>query len=237
MSEAEGLSEPLPPPPEDPREDEFPKTGKCKWTYDKESRVLLADFKQQGNKVEVTRDDEKYLLEMMQRDDITVISDGLAHGLESKLYSFESVVDRCGSQYVHKIRKFSKVKRGTTKAGEAYRFSGVTLSMKVDDYAKYLVFQHDVMEKTKNGGSDVKNMYTKFHFVDHEGKRKTVDVMESVLYLLDLDVGKLLPELHRDLYANFELPGCLPGGAHCMMNSVSDIILIKGTIQNGCSEI
>lgn len=39
--------------------------------------------------------------------------------------------------------------------------------------------------------------------------------------MLDVDVVKLLPELHNELQQSFKLPGILPGGSHCMMSAVS----------------
>jgi hypothetical protein len=48
-----------------------------------------------------------------------------------------------------------------------------------------------------------------------------VDVAEDVLYLIDLPVPSLLPELHADLNRNFLLPEALPGGTHCLQQYVA----------------
>jgi HMG (high mobility group) box len=61
---------PVPPPPPPPTN--FPDTPFCRWSYDEDTRVLLADFRRPERDVVVTLEDEKYLLESFERDDITV---------------------------------------------------------------------------------------------------------------------------------------------------------------------
>ena len=38
--------------------------------------------------------------------------------------------------------------------------------------------------------------------------------------MIDLNVKDRLPLTYDDLMNNFKLPGILPGGEHCMMNTV-----------------
>ena len=54
-----------------------PSTKYCSWTFDSQSRILLASFQKLEGKVTVTNEDEAFLLKMMERDDITVISENL----------------------------------------------------------------------------------------------------------------------------------------------------------------
>ena len=68
------LTNPLPPAAEIPT---LPSTGFCKWSFSNSSRVLLAKFCIDDGKVVVTKEDELFLLKMMERPDITVISENL----------------------------------------------------------------------------------------------------------------------------------------------------------------
>jgi len=48
--------------------------------------------------------------------------------------------------------------------------------------------------------------------------------------MIDVDLIKLLPKSFEDLQNNFKLSSILPGGSHCMMNTVS--ILWYSCVQN-----
>ena len=87
---------------------ELPNTGKCTWTWDEESRVLLADFRQKNGNVEVVEEDERFRLAMMERDDVTVISDGLANCLTGQLWNLEHIASAVGDEYYHKFRRFDR---------------------------------------------------------------------------------------------------------------------------------
>lgn len=55
-----------------------PNTGHCCWSFDATSRVLLAKFQvKEGGNVIVTNEDKLHLLNMMERTDISVISENL----------------------------------------------------------------------------------------------------------------------------------------------------------------
>jgi len=60
-----------------------------------------------------------------------------------------------------------------------------------------------------------------FRFTGFDGAEREMNVLETVLYLIDFDLMKLLPSLYEDMRDGFLLPGILPGGAHCMMNQVA----------------
>ena len=60
-----------------------------------------------------------------------------------------------------------------------------------------------------------------FEFSDHKGNSQIINVVDTVLYLIDFDVSKMLPRLSENFKESFRFPGFLPGGKHCMMNSVS----------------
>jgi hypothetical protein len=56
---------------------------------------------------------------------------------------------------------------------------------------------------------------------DHKGEEISIDVTKTVLYMLDYDMVKLLPTLYDDFVSCYKLRGAMPGGSHCMMNSVT----------------
>ena len=51
--------------------------------------------------------------------------------------------------------------------------------------------------------------------------------------MLDVDVVKLLPELHQELQQKFKLPEILPGGSHCMMSVVSILDILTSLVIPG----
>ena len=274
---------PLPPAPPIPK---LPETGYCKWSWDEKSRVLLGNFVRKNGDVDVIEEDEKFLLSMMERDDVTVISEGIARSLNPYLWNLEHLASAVGDEYYHKFRRFDreeiKLKRSKIKSnqehsddtqpsvahngemiasearahgdasqprsGDAYaeteeanrsgdadyrdeeqaedwisvvhKEKDACLSLKVSDFARYLKMRQKALER-KRKSEHLDASMTAFKFVDHLEKDHEIDVTEVVLYMIDFDLVKLLPKLYEDLQNNFKLPGCLPGGAHCMMNAVS----------------
>ena len=152
---------PIPPPPPVPTV--FPQTPFCRWSFDEESRVLYADFRRAGGDVVVTHEDEKFLLEMYERDDITVVSEGLVSGLDKEKWSLDYVSRVAGDEYYHRFRRFDRQtqddvtmkskKKASVKPSfgaspepeESDKFTAVAhaeidkmLSMKVKDFVTYL---------------------------------------------------------------------------------------------------
>lgn len=97
---------PLPPPPPIPAE--FPNTKHCRWSFDEDTRVLHADFRNPSGEVVVAVEDEKFLLEMYERDDITVVSEGLVSGLDKEKWTLDYISRVAGDEYYHRFRRFDK---------------------------------------------------------------------------------------------------------------------------------
>jgi len=104
-------------------------------------------------------------------------------------------------------------------------------SMKIRDYISYLkrrqavllqsdVKDPDVYDADMGMNTDVDVIDPMFHFTPFDGSEKAIHVVNSVLYLIDFDLMKLLPALYENMTKSFRLPGLLPGGIHCMMNLV-----------------
>ena len=76
-----------------------------------------------------------------------------------------------------------------------------------------------------NNNDDTNNENEKheyeFTYYDENNNIKSLNCKNTVIYMIDLDVTKVLPTLYSDLIQKFKLPDLLPGGTHCMMNSVN----------------
>jgi len=201
---------PIPPPPPFSAA-MLPTTGHCEWSWDRESRVLLGKFSQ----FSMHLIDHDFLFKMMERDDVTVISEGLV--TPSKLYDSTSGLldyfsDVLHDEYYHKIRRYDIVTvNGMCKCSEKDN----VLSMKACEYVKYLR-QRMLVLGEKSTSEEEKEM----SFKDHKGAHHSINVETTVLYLFDLEIGKLLPKMYLDFIESMRMPGVLPGGTHCMMSAV-----------------
>jgi hypothetical protein len=181
--------EPLPlPSPFHPGRD----SDHCDWSYDQTTRVLLANFlapaAKHDGKVIVTREDKEFLLNMMQRDDITVVSEGLAGSItESPLLEQTYITTSIGSQYHHKVKEFRKTSvkpRGLVPTGETDGLYEETKwhSMTFKDYFTYL----EIRQQQAQNDEDTDTVAAKhtFNFIDCDGTDVTIDPSESVLVSL-----------------------------------------------------
>ena len=110
---------PLPPPPPDP---DFP-TGistSCRWSFDPETRVVLANFRSTEGSVVVSQSDKERLYRLMERDDVTLITEGLADRLDPQLWDLEYIMSLVGSEYYYRFRRFTSeiVEPPKTKKGK-----------------------------------------------------------------------------------------------------------------------
>jgi hypothetical protein len=230
--------EPLPDAPSLPM---FPSTGACEWTFDKVSRVLLGKFKIDQQHPKITLEDESFLLQMMERTDIAVVSEGLFENDDcSHLWGFDFMAERAGDKMFHRFRRFESTwwtqeqfdleRIGETMPSDTINNAAVPdndcfcrsteidgdISMKIRDYIRYIKTFVDVQK----GHQIMSNCM--FTYKDGSGKDQSLDVKEQSVYMIDLDVKKFLPETAESFMENFLMPGVLPGGKYCMMNAVSE---------------
>lgn len=164
----------------------------CTWSFDENLRVLLADFlapaDKHNGKIVVTHEDKEFLFSMMQRDDITVISEGLAGKIiESSLFEQDYIKTCIGSQYHHKVKEFRKTEAkpsGCIITGETDGLYDETKwhSMTFNDYFAYL----EVKQQQAQNDEDTQpgSIKKTFSFVDCDGHDVTIDPTESVLVSL-----------------------------------------------------
>jgi hypothetical protein len=209
----------LPALPEAPPLPTFPNTGECKWTFDLHTRVLLADFR---GRTEITVTDEHFVLLMMERDDVTLVIEGLGEGLDD--LALRNIREQLGDEFYHKFRRFDQA------GPNEYREVDGMLSMRVTKFMEYLERRRESLNRDQ-AVDDPKSSAVQatddcqFTFKNHEGKDQSINVVKTVLYMIDFDIVKLLPKFHHHFSSSFKLPGIMPGGTHCMMNSVSSLFI------------
>ena len=248
--------QPIEPPDAIPK---CPATSSCKWIFNKESRVLLGKFAV-GSSESIHPEDKMFLLKMMERDDISVVTEGLVSGLDQKMWDLNHVANCVGDKYHHKIISFtnetrksksssnkSKARPGKKEGPEDIKNDDISTvheeevacavqsvdrraevqslfkehklfySMQVRDYVSYIKKWHDVFCRGEKDSI--------FIFKSFDGGKITIDVIKTVLYLIDYDIIKLLPRLYEDFKRCFRLSDDLfPGGKQCMMSSVRNTL-------------
>ena len=197
----------------------FPTTNKCTWSFDKEHRVLHADFGGQDGKVEVTATDEEFFLRMCERDDITCIAGGLASQFSPELYDPRKLVASYGHLFLNKVRRF---KRGQENDG-MYVEMETTYSMKLEDFVRFVDMRETVMMEGESNPSSGSSQQT-FTFTDQRRLVHAIPVKDNLFYVIDAEAAMFAPKLMKELEQNFGLPGILPGGEHCLMNAVRSFV-------------
>lgn len=192
---------------------EFPSTGKCTWSFDEEQQVLRANF------IEVTPTDEQFYLRMIERDDLTVISSGLASGLLPELYDLEKLVASHGHLFLKKVKLFNK-RKGIDGKYRYFESEGV-YSMTLKDFSSFVEMKVTLMEREwRRESSSSGCSEATFTFTNNDGLVHRIPVANNVLYVIDADAALYAPNLLKGLKQNFKMPGILPGGEHCLMNAV-----------------
>lgn len=79
----------------------------CAWSFDKDNGILRATLKP-GIKT-LSLKAKEYLLLMMERDDIAVVTGGLCRGLERSLWNSHGITSTSGEMYHHHFRRFVRV--------------------------------------------------------------------------------------------------------------------------------
>jgi hypothetical protein len=247
---AEELSPIAPPPPI--CTSSFPSD---KWSFDEQSRVLLMKCK---SNLEAT--DLIFLLQMMERDDITVVTEGFSLGLNPDLWRlsiFEGIV---GNEVCHQFRVFTRnvltlggVNNTEQSYYEYFEEQGHCCSMSMQDYVRYIRQRNDQLKSIKRKTllashpttvtlspteeAKYRNdtgecfAYISYNNCDSpKGTPQTFNCIDTVLYLIDYDLGKFLPVHHDDFMKFFIAPQLLPGSQFCLMHEVSLLSLSYFTL-------
>jgi hypothetical protein len=177
------------------------------------------------------KEDESFLLKMMERTDIAVVSEGLFCGNNTSVWELDYIADICQHTMCHNFRifdqsmnaqqKFDNKRKGTSKrvskkeeTFEHFVMSDTSTSMNFQDYTRYL---HQYKSVQEQNGVD-----TRFSYNNQSGTTVELDVRKSIIYMIDLEIPKMLNRTYEDFINFFRLPSLLPGGKHCLMNAVSE---------------
>lgn len=122
-----------------------------------------------------------------------------------------------GQYFHHKIRKFSRLKdpHDGSNIISSFREDDGFIDMKISDFIDYLETRSNLNEESDP------QFLTLSQLKDSESPKAKIDIFNTGLYMVDFDLVKLLPPWYDDLLKKFKLTDLLPGGDHCMMNSVS----------------
>ena len=204
------LAPPAPLPP-------FPQTGDCVWTFNEQSRVLLGSFRKEGECTTVNDEDREFLFDMMERNDVTVVTEGNADELDPDIWSLEFIKKSVGAKYHHKFRRFTAL---SPNHPTDYQEVDGYLVMKISDYFEFLAKRENVMMKLDSGKSIDQDLT--YVYLDADDQQKSLNLLNDVVYMIDYDIVKMLPEHNDDLMSKMKLPEFLPGGRKCMMNAVGE---------------
>jgi hypothetical protein len=219
----------------------FPKNKR--WSYDETTRVVHGNFTDTKT---LDREDEIFLLQMMERDDITVITDGFAKRLDPNLWTLQILNDMVGQDVCHQFRAFKRrlvpasaaKKQGKTPIKnqhfyESFEEEGVCYRLQMQDYIRYIDQRkkqlHCLEQRRKDAGKSnlhpkdealYRNAEEELFVYEQDGESKNFNCIDTVLYLIDYDIGKLLPPLFQNFMREFMAPDLLPGGKYCWMHEV-----------------
>ena len=207
-SSEQGEKEPLKPMPP-PRNFELqePKLNDgVVWKYDPFNRTVLADFS------EVTWIHSKhktYLSQLMERDDITVISRGLVAPVNDVNEFLEAMkLSFGGGNPYHNFRRFDQVVKNGYITYREHNDGHITMTM--GEYVDYL------MIRTKNSKDKT------FRYANMDGTIEIVDDATAVVfYLLDLDLTQYWSSFNNVFRERHKLKEILPAGEWCMLSHVS----------------
>jgi hypothetical protein len=165
----------------------LPTGGSCTWSYDPDSYVV---FGKVASKIDPV--DLEFILSVMENPSFTLVMEGLANGLDRKLWCLQGLEARTSHIVHHKFAQFVNMEENPEY-----------LSMRLSEYFQYL--------RDRSSGNAHQS----------SNSSSSREVIDRCVYLTDFDIPQYLPTHHQDLVRNFPLPGVLPGGSFCMMSAVS----------------
>ena len=180
------------------------------WSYDHARRIVLGKF---TNVTDIHWRHKRYIGEIMERDDLTLIMEGLVANLCAKMEGLKLLLKELrldfGNEVYHNYRRFDRVTDDEGFVTYRTTNSGVT-PLKVKDYVRYLT--------TWMGESPS----SPFSYKDENGLEVKFDsATDVVFYMLDVDMTEYLTKINSSFETEFKMKEILPGGAWCMVNSVS----------------
>jgi hypothetical protein len=215
---------PLPPPPS-----EIPSPPhhiSITWTYDPESRVYLGDF---SSVAVIPKDQKQFLGSLMERDDITVICEGLFVKVTDVKIFLDLLACTFGirCQRYGKFRRFKRCQSPKTGFTDYEEMDGyVTMNVK-KDYLNYVA-------RKVYGGSDFSScafdLQTPIETKADAGSEAavTTDLKTNAppddlsIYMTDVEMARYFPQFDKEYKQKFKMKEILPGGKWCLMRHVCE---------------
>lgn len=84
----------------------------------------------------------------------------------------------------------------------------------------------------KNASGELSKEDLDFVYFDADCNDMKLHLLIDIVYMIDYDIVRMLPELYNDLDANLKIPECFPGGKMCMMNAVCTFYALQLMLSN-----
>ena len=176
------------------------------WKYDKELRLVTVNFSQVGI---IKKVHKVYLGELMERDDITVVCEGLLPCKLDTTHLLEELIREMGDEYYPKFRRFDK--RDLDGVVTYHERTDGHVSMKVEDYVRHLTILMGDDPSSKS-----------FSYKNQSGVMESFEkATDSLFYMLDVTMAKYMRTMLNELTSRFKLKEILPGGEWCLFQYVS----------------
>ena len=222
-------NEPLPPAPPV----NLPRSSSlhCDYSFDEVSRVLLIKVRKKagidGFYSDLTEEDERYILQMMERDDVTCVMEGFCRNLNKDLWKLDRFSSLFGTtaEPHYKVRVFRGV-NSSDIVPQKYEEEDGVIALTPLDFVRYLQQRQDQLKRIQTT-QERDHESEKFSYPIYENGTKTekessLNCIDYVLYFIDYDLVKLMPHLHHDFEQNFLFPEIMPAGRYCMMHNLSE---------------
>ena len=159
-----------------------PATSDCIFSFDESARIFRAIVK--PGITALSQESKEYLLQMMERDDIAVITGGLYQDFDSSLWNQSSILGMSGEMPHHRFRLFRQGDQendASVGSYQPFKELMVDLSMQVCDYSDNL----SARQLTSPSNARFKCRTSDGNQIEFE--------LDNVVYMLDYDFKKNFP--------------------------------------------
>ena len=176
-----------------------------KWILqDKAMRLVLANFR---GVTDIHFEHKRYLAELLEKDEVTVICEGLRTAPDAKAF-LETLCCDFGKDPYYNFGQFDKIEKD---GFSFYKEQNEKVSMKACDFHNYLNIMQSDEDQPKS-----------FTYKNGAGENVVIkDVTKVAFYMLDVNMEEHMHLLLEQFNATFKMKEILPGGVWCMMHHVS----------------
>jgi hypothetical protein len=178
------------------------------WSYEPINRIVRVDFTAVPAHQPLPIRDLKRVAQLMQRDDLVVITKGLTMQLSNPEKVERLLKYLGGSEHLfHKFRRFQRRNNGPLYPDSFDEMDG-HVAMMPQAFVDYL-------DHRQNGPVDATVTFQLLN-----GACATVNVHDVLLYMIDADVPQLYPQLEQAYQNELRWNAIYPGGSLCMMKDL-----------------